>query len=165
MLSFCYTLLWIESYVQTFLFSSNIWYKRNLFFFSFLDPPNSDPVILTNTSNFEFDDGARVTLICELNGGNPLATLDFKCNDFIGKDVNDGNKKAVSVLSVVVDKSYNNKQCSCLANHQLFNSSRSETKTLTVFCKYLIEIFSKSWLNISLWKEANTRTIITYCNC
>lgn len=119
-------------------------------FFSFLDPPTSDLLILTNASNFEFDDGADVTLICKLNGGNPLATLEFKCNNLIGKDANVGNETAVSVLSVVVDKSYNNKQCSCLANHQLFNNSRSETKTLTVFCEYLIEIFSKSGLNISL---------------
>lgn len=104
-------------------------------YFPFLDPPTSYPVISTNTSNFEFDDGARVTLICELNGGNPLATLVFECNKLIGTNANVGNKSAVSVLSAVVDKSYNNKECMCLAKHQLFNNSRSQTKTLTVFCE------------------------------
>lgn len=133
--------------------------------FFFLDPPTSGPAILSNASNFEFDDGTLVTFICKLNGGNPLATLDFKCNKLIGTYANVGNKTATSVLSVEVNKSYNNKQCSCLAKHQLFNSSRSETKTLTVFCEYLIEIFSKSWWNISLWKGNNIRAIATYCNC
>lgn len=101
-------------------------------------PPTSYPVISTNVSNFEFDDGAQVTIICELNGGNPLATLVFTCNNLNGADANVGNKTAVSVLSLVVDKYYNNKQCLCLAKHQLFNNSRSKTETITVFYNNII---------------------------
>lgn len=121
-------------------------------FFSILDPPTSYPLISTNASNFEFDAGAHVTIICEMNGGNPLATLVLMCNKLNGTDANVGNETAVSVLTVVVDKFYNNKQCSCLANHQLFHNSRTKTKTLTVFCEYLIDIFR---VNISEWERVN----------
>lgn len=102
-----------------------------------LDPPTSFPMILANPANFEYDDGTRVNLTCELSGGNPLATLSFKCNEISGTQSNYRNETAISVLSVIVDKTYNNKQCSCLAMHRLFNISRPVTKTLNIFCKYL----------------------------
>lgn len=121
--------------------SNSFWIVDIKTSFSILDPPTSYPVISTNVSNFEFDDGAQVTIICELNGGNPLATLVLMCHNLNGADANVGNKTAVSVLSLVVDKYYNNKQCLCLAKHQLFNNSRSKTETITVFCEYFIEIF------------------------
>lgn len=101
-------------------------------------PPSSDPEISAVPPNFIYDDGTLVNLTCHLYGGNPVANLLLECNTLKGAYAVNENSTAVSVLSVAVNKSYNNQNCSCLASHQLFNRSRSTQKKLVVFYNNII---------------------------
>lgn len=101
-----------------------------------LDPPSSDPEISAVPPNFKYEDGTLVNLTCHLYGGNPVANLLLECNTLRGTYAVNENSTAVSVLSVAVNKSFNNQNCSCLARHQLLDRSKSTQKRLVVFCKY-----------------------------
>lgn len=96
-------------------------------------PPTSIPSISSIPPNFQFEDGLQAMLICKLPGGNPLASLVLECNNIQGTNANEMNSTAVSRLSVTVNKSFNNKLCTCTASHQLFEYPKSKQETLVVF--------------------------------
>ncbi|XP_062568573.1 synaptogenesis protein syg-2-like, partial [Saccostrea cucullata] len=112
-------------------------------------PPSADPVITASPPGLQYNTGTRVTLNCQLPGGNPIATLSWRCKNTGVIGANQSNStKAVSVLSLVMDSSYNNQQCSCTANHSLLASPKSTSVSLTVFCKSLCFFFLKKQTHI-----------------
>ncbi|XP_061168925.1 synaptogenesis protein syg-2-like [Saccostrea echinata] len=97
-------------------------------------PPSTDPVITASPPGLQYNTGSRVTLTCQLSGGNPLATLSWRCKNIAMTGTNQSTSTtAVSVFSLVMDSSYNNQQCTCTANHSLLTSPKSRNVSLTVF--------------------------------
>ncbi|XP_062605655.1 synaptogenesis protein syg-2-like [Saccostrea cucullata] len=97
-------------------------------------PPSTDPVITASPPGLQYNTGARVTLTCQLPGGNPPATLSWRCKNLVLMGTNHSTSTtAVSVLSLVMDRSYNNQPCSCTVNHSLFTNPKSTNLLLTVF--------------------------------
>ncbi|XP_062618358.1 synaptogenesis protein syg-2-like [Saccostrea cucullata] len=97
-------------------------------------PPSTDPLITASPEGLQYNNGTRVTLTCQLPGGNPVATLSWRCKNTVMTGTNQSNSTtAVSVLSLVMDSSYNNQQCTCTANHSLLNRPKSRSVSLTVF--------------------------------
>ena len=78
--------------------------------------------------------GNNVTLTCLVSGGKPLATLSWNCS---GTYINNtsGNTTSLSVY-IRVEKSDNNKICTCSATHLVTSYRRIIHHTLTVHCKY-----------------------------
>ena len=109
----------------------------NLFIFHVSDAPTSNLMISAQPAGYQYNDGTAVTLTCQLSGGNPVATLSWRCP---GKSVSGSNQSttslAVSVLSLTMDSTYNGQQCTCTASHRITSFSRTKTETLTVYCKY-----------------------------
>ncbi|XP_062592041.1 synaptogenesis protein syg-2-like isoform X5 [Saccostrea cucullata] len=97
-------------------------------------PPSTYPVITASPPGLQYNTGTTVTLTCQLPGGNPVATLSWRCKNLVLIGINQSNTtKAVSVLSLEMDSSYNNQQCTCTANHSLLTSPKSRSVSLTVF--------------------------------
>ncbi|XP_056009635.1 hemicentin-1-like isoform X2 [Ostrea edulis] len=102
-------------------------------------PPSFDPAISASPPGLQYDNGTHVSLTCELSGGNPVAMLSWRCK---GVDMTGTNQSStttsISLLSLLMDSSYNNKQCTCTANHRLLTSTKSESVLLTVFYNNVI---------------------------
>ncbi|XP_033757840.1 roundabout homolog 3-like, partial [Pecten maximus] len=74
---------------------------------------------MTPSGNKTFLTGTNVTLFCGVKGGNPLATLAWRCKGMQLTGIHwITNEEKRSKLSVSVDRSYHQKQCICTAEHQ-----------------------------------------------
>ncbi|XP_062592037.1 synaptogenesis protein syg-2-like isoform X2 [Saccostrea cucullata] len=106
-------------------------------------PPSTHPVITSSPPGLQYDTGTIVTLTCQLSGGNPLATLSWRCKNIVMTGTHQKTSiTPVSMLPFVIDSSYNNQQCTCTANHSLFTSPKSRSVSLTVFYNNVI---TSSW--------------------
>lgn len=78
--------------------------------------------------------GSTISLICAVSGGNPLSTLSLNCT---GTSLNNtaGDTAAYSV-TFTVDKTFNNKICTCSATHPISSYRPNVQHMLVVYCKY-----------------------------
>lgn len=107
-------------------------------YYSFLDAPLSMPTIVPSSPGVPYLRGTNVTITCRLRGGNPLATLSFKCNGKSLKESNQTNTTtAISALDFVIDVTFNNKTCICIGTHPASENKFQNNITLIVNGMYL----------------------------
>ncbi|XP_033758959.1 nephrin-like [Pecten maximus] len=86
--------------------------------FNVIYPP-SGPMWMIPSDRKTVQSNAIETIDCQVKGGNPLATISWRCKGSpeIGKNL---IKKDVSSsrLEITIDKSYHQQQCVCTASHQ-----------------------------------------------
>lgn len=91
--------------------------------------------ISSTSHSFVYTTGDSVNLTCTVFGGNPIANLSWECSS---KDpiteTRSNSTLAASVLFLKVDKTFNNKDCTCTASHPLQN--KTKTVKLIVYCEY-----------------------------
>ncbi|VDH97101.1 Hypothetical predicted protein [Mytilus galloprovincialis] len=75
--------------------------------------------------------GTSVTLTCTVSGGNPLVTLTWDCAGI--KSNNTAGSTASYDVTFSVDKSYNNKVCTCSATHPVSSYRPSVQHILVVY--------------------------------
>lgn len=81
-------------------------------------------------------DGSFIDIHCFLFGGNPLATLSWRCNENSIAGTNIQNETTSrSELLLQAKSSYNGKTCDCIATHNLMNPRKVSTN-LNILCKY-----------------------------
>ncbi|CAG2238298.1 unnamed protein product [Mytilus edulis] len=96
-----------------------------------VDPPDSTPS-LTQIPNGPIIEGNTVRLICNIFGGNPLASIVWQCIGFTYVSQT-GNNYAVSVIERVVTKDDNGKECRCIIKHPLLDPDKEVRSTLNVY--------------------------------
>lgn len=102
---------------------------------SVVDPPSGDLSISSSSHSFVYTNGDSVNLTCTVFGGNPIANLSWECGSKDPTTVKISNSSlAASVLTLKVDKVFNNKDCTCTASHPLQN--KNKTVKLIVHCEY-----------------------------
>ncbi|VDI63890.1 Hypothetical predicted protein, partial [Mytilus galloprovincialis] len=75
--------------------------------------------------------GTSVTLTCTVSGGNPLVTLTWDCAGI--KSNNTAGSTASYDVTFSVDKSSNNKVCTCSATHPIMSYRPSVQHRLVVY--------------------------------
>lgn len=102
------------------------------------DPPTSAPLISLLPPGLIHNTGKNVTLSCQLSGGNPLATISLTCDGQILSQSNLNNETtAVSEVNFQIERSYNNRTCTCKGVHQAQLTDTSSSITLFVNGMYL----------------------------
>lgn len=96
------------------------------------DPPANRPII-TQVKPGPVDSGDTVYLHCSVYGGNPIAKIIWDCQGKI-KDQSSDTLSAV-ILELVVDRSYDDKICSCTATHRDPSYKHTIQHKLIVYCK------------------------------
>ncbi|VDI09995.1 Hypothetical predicted protein [Mytilus galloprovincialis] len=83
--------------------------------------------------------GDTIRLTCTVSGGNPLPTLSWNCS---GISINNtsGDTAAYSVM-FTVDKTFNNKICTCSATHPVSSYRPNVQHTLVVY--YAPDLYPK----------------------
>ncbi|XP_060085338.1 synaptogenesis protein syg-2-like [Ylistrum balloti] len=76
-------------------------------------------LMMSPSGNKDIGAGDSVTLDCHVRGGNPIATLTWRCKGALrtGKNLT-STDTARSTLTVTVDKTYNGHICACIATQQ-----------------------------------------------
>ncbi|XP_060081922.1 nephrin-like [Ylistrum balloti] len=79
----------------------------------------TDKLMMSPSGNKDIGAGDSVTLDCHVRGGNPIATLTWRCKGALrtGKNLT-STDTARSTLTVTVDKTYNGHMCACIATQQ-----------------------------------------------
>ncbi|CAC5384803.1 unnamed protein product [Mytilus coruscus] len=92
--------------------------------------PGTNPIILQNPPGAILT-GNNVKLTCTVLGGNPLAILLWNCT---GTEENNtaGNTASYSI-TMSVNKSYNNKICTCTAHHLISTYKPTVQQNLVVY--------------------------------
>ncbi|XP_033758188.1 nephrin-like [Pecten maximus] len=86
--------------------------------FNVIYPPTKS-VVLSPSGTYTNITGTTVTLNCQVEGGNPLATLSWECKGTPKTGQNGTNAGiARSRLELTIDESYHRRQCVCTATHQ-----------------------------------------------
>ncbi|CAC5384802.1 unnamed protein product [Mytilus coruscus] len=94
------------------------------------DVPGTNPIILQNPPGGILT-GKTVTLTCSVPGGNPLAILSWNCSGT--KENNTVGNTASYSITMSVNKSYNNKICTCTANHLISTYKPTVQQNLVVY--------------------------------
>ncbi|XP_071172347.1 nephrin-like isoform X2 [Mytilus edulis] len=81
--------------------------------------------------------GNTMQLVCSIYGGNPLPVLSWNCTGTL-KNLTTGNTASYSV-EIFVDKSDNNKVCSCIATHIISSYNPTIQHTLVVYYKPFLD--------------------------
>lgn len=103
-----------------------------------------------------FYENDPINLSCSLRNGNPLAKLMFSCWSLTGNNTSTSTA-AVSVLSSIAKKSYNQKTCKCSAEHILLPKTLEYVLQTTVYCKFRL-------IHRILSFKPNTETLISNHN-
>ncbi|XP_062572113.1 nephrin-like isoform X1 [Saccostrea cucullata] len=128
-------------------------------------PPSTDPVITASPPELQYSNGTRVTLTCQLPGGNPVATLSWRCKSTGVAGTNQSTSTiSVSVLSLVMDSSYNNQQCTCTATHRLLTSPKSRSMSLNVFFSVTSVTLTPNQITVDAGKQITLTCQTDYCN-
>ena len=98
------------------------------------DPPNANPVV-QQIPNGAIIASNTVRLLCTASGGNPLPTLSWDCTGTYTNNTS-GNTASYSV-ELNVDKTYNNRICTCAATHPDTSYRPRIQHKLEVYCKLL----------------------------
>lgn len=107
----------------------------NVNFFCFR-PPSSSPSLI-QIPNGPIIEGNKVRLVCNISGGNPLASIVWQCIGFT-QTTQTGNNMTVSVIERVVTKDDNGKECRCIIKHPLLDLDKEVRSTLNVYCELSI---------------------------
>lgn len=106
---------------------------------SVVDPPSGNLSISSSSHSFIYLTGDSVNLTCTVFGGNPIANLSWECSSKDPNTVTRSNSTlAALVLFLKVDKTFNNKDCTCRSSHPLQN--KNKTVTLIVQCEYFSNV-------------------------
>lgn len=96
-------------------------------------PPSGNLSISSSSHSFIYLTGDSVNLTCTVFGGNPIANLSWECSSKDPNTVTRSNSTlAALVLFLKVDKTFNNKDCTCRSSHPLQNKN----KTVTLIVQY-----------------------------
>lgn len=85
-------------------------------------------------------------LTCEINGGNPIATLSWQCVGFTPVTPTGilPTDKVVSSIEKIVTKEDNGKNCTCTGQHRLWTPDQKISfHILHVYCKYYEQKYDK----------------------
>ncbi|XP_071176546.1 B-cell receptor CD22-like [Mytilus edulis] len=98
--------------------------------------PTSFPVV-TQTPIAPVSEGNKLTLTCEISGGNPLPTIAWDCNGFTKVILTEvpPTDKVVSSIERVVTRLDNGKRCICTGHHPLWTLEWKVEHALIVYCK------------------------------
>lgn len=106
-------------------------------FCSLIDPPADEPHT-NNTGFVTVEEGYAIEILCHISGGNPIASLHWKCDNRHVSGTNTINATMfLSELSLLAKPTYNGKSCYCYASHPLFAGKKVET-VLIILCKYCV---------------------------
>ena len=75
-----------------------------------------------------------LNLTCEIEGGNPLATLTWNCYKGNVMDESSGNK-TIRRVTWIAERNKDG-SCTCTAYHPAFSSNRSDTINVEILCEY-----------------------------
>jgi hypothetical protein len=81
-------------------------------------------------------EGSKVTIICTIGRGNPVATIMWSCNGTI-QITPTGIPSTMDVIpSADLVTSKNNNGQICTERHLLWTNDKAQQHTITVYCKY-----------------------------
>ncbi|XP_069115894.1 nephrin-like isoform X2 [Argopecten irradians] len=97
----------------------------------YADSPISG-IMLSPSGSKTISAGENASIECQVKGGNPLATLYWRCKGLPVQGYNiSGPKLAASRLIIPIDKSYHGQQCVCNARHLTRPDGVFATKNVT----------------------------------
>ena len=113
---------------------------RNVNLIWFLDVLTTLPTII-QTPNGPINEGNKVTLICVIEGGNPLAAITWSCDGTTQKTPtgSPSPSEATSSVELVTSKDNNGQICTCTGKHILWTNDKTQQHTLSVYCKYIYD--------------------------
>ncbi|VDI02671.1 Hypothetical predicted protein, partial [Mytilus galloprovincialis] len=98
--------------------------------------PETNPSI-QQTPSGSIITGTEIVLTCSASGGNPLATLTWNCS---GAKIRNTTEYIASYsVTFTVDKTFNNKMCTCSAIHPINSYRPRVQRTLIVYFKPLLD--------------------------
>ncbi|XP_052063019.1 synaptogenesis protein syg-2-like [Mytilus californianus] len=102
--------------------------------------PDESPSI-TQTPVGSVDEGSQVYLTCEVQGGKPLAKLEWQCDGSspITSTVSPSTDITISSVEITVTKYQNGEMCTCSGVHPTWNQNKSTSIQLDV--NYPPELF------------------------
>ncbi|CAC5385646.1 unnamed protein product [Mytilus coruscus] len=102
--------------------------------------PDESPSI-TQTPVGSVDEGSQVYLTCEVQGGKPLAKIEWQCDGSspITSTVSPSTDKTISSVEITVTKYQNGEMCTCSGVHPTWNQNKSTSIQLDV--NYPPELF------------------------
>ena len=100
------------------------------------DEPTSTPSII-QTPLGPINDGSSVILICDIKGGNPLATITWTCEgaSLINPTGSPPTNTMTSSVQLTVNSNANDRMCTCIGHHPLWTTDQNTGHTLDVRCK------------------------------
>ena len=79
--------------------------------------------------------GNEVNLTCSVSGGNPLAALSWNCSGNVSEYTL--GQTAVRSVVILVDKTDNNKICTCSASHPVTSYRPNAHVMLDIHCEQI----------------------------
>ncbi|XP_076109516.1 nephrin-like [Mytilus galloprovincialis] len=132
--------------------------------------PETNPSI-QQTPSGSIITGTEIVLTCSASGGNPLATLTWNCSG--AKIKNTTEYIASYSVTFIVDKTFNNKICTCSAIHPIVSYRPRVQRTLVVYFKPFLDTTRSNspeetttsendYLFITVWIKSNPHPIIQW---
>ena len=80
---------------------------------------------------------STVILTCDLQGGNPLATITWTCggSSSINPTGSPPTNTTTSSVQLTVNSNDNGKICTCIGHHPVWTTDKTTAHTLDVRCK------------------------------
>ena len=89
------------------------------------------------TPSGPINESSTVILICDIQGGNPLATITWTCDgsSLINPTGSPPTNTATSSVQLIVNNNANGKICTCIGHHPVWTTDKTTGHTLDVRCK------------------------------
>ncbi|KAJ8311824.1 hypothetical protein KUTeg_010637 [Tegillarca granosa] len=84
------------------------------------DPPDDANAVIKQRNTISTIEGNSTALVCEVRGGNPLATIIWDCFGLTGTSSTDGDISR-STINFIAHRSHNRRTCTCRATHPAVN--------------------------------------------
>lgn len=141
--------------------NQNIGYNRNTSVtFNVYFAPETAPEIRGYTNNEILYETEKKNISCILNGGNPVATLTWKCRGSTKSDTNHSIEgEARSTITLNINRDYNNKQCICTATHPAENYNRQTDVTFTVYFPPTLPVVTDNFTSFP-WLEGGRGSLL-----
>ena len=100
------------------------------------DKPTSTPTIIQTPLGSIYD-GSTVILTCDIQGGNPLATITWMCEGVspINPTGSPPTNTATYSVQLTVNSNDNGRKCTCIGHHLAWSTEKTARHTLDVRCK------------------------------